>query len=73
MSDADNKQVTGFLAAMKTALKWYGIGCVISFIAFYTMTYLKMDIHTIATSFQISCGIFLGGMLYLKSQQSNKQ
>lgn len=70
MSNTDNKQGTGFLTALKMAVKWYGLGCVISFVVSYAMTYFKMDIHTIATSFQISCGIFLGGMLQMRSQQN---
>jgi len=54
-------------------LKWYAIGCLVTFVAYYVMIYFKMDINNIASCFQISCGILLGAMLQMRSKWVDKK
>ena len=56
-------------------LKWFAIGTLVTFLVFEMMVYgLKMEMSSIATSFQIIAGILLGGLWQLNSRlkQSGK-
>lgn len=69
MTEIENKQKSKYF----DTLKWYATGCLITLLAFYTMVFLKMDMWNIAFCFQTSCGIFLGGMLQMRSRLSDKK
>ena len=54
-------------------LKWYAIGCLVTFLVFETMVLiLKMDMFVIANMFQIIAGILLGGLWQLNSRLKGK-
>jgi len=54
-------------------LKWYGLGCLVTFVAFQVMVLgLKMDMLNVATLFQIIAGILLGGLWQLNARQAAK-
>lgn len=50
-------------------LKWYAAGCAVTFAAFYAMRYSGLEMRSIAFCFQVSAGIFLGGLLQARARR----
>ena len=69
MTEIENKQKNIYLYT----LKWYAAGCLVTFLVFYALQFFKVEMRNIAFCFQISCGIFLGGMLQMRARLTAKK